>query len=82
MEHLELVVVLDPRRAATLTAIAARVGVEVPVLASGLLAHAIDGADEAIVVSAILDGIDGAYERAITGRGDAASGNIVALDDL
>lgn len=74
---------LDGERAAKLSRLAARVHVNEGTLARSLLSSAIDDADPAPEkVTALLDGIDRAYERAALGRRQAAAGETVSLDDL
>lgn len=74
---------LDGERAVKLSRLAARVHVNEGTLARSLLSSAIDDADPAPEnVTALLDGIDGAYERAQVGRRQASSGEAIPLDDL
>lgn len=76
-------ITLDPEHASKLARLAARVHVHEGTLARSLLSSAIDGADpDADTVVAVLDGIDGAWERAQLGRGQAASGDTIRLDEL
>lgn len=76
-------ITLDEEHASKLTRLAARVHVNEGTLARSLLASAIDDADpDANTVVAVLDDIDGAWERAQLGRRQAATGDTVALDDL
>lgn len=76
-------VTLDDEHAAKLARLAERVHVNEGTLARSLLSTAIDDADpDAGTVVHILDGIDGAWERAQLGRQQAAAGDTVALDDL
>jgi hypothetical protein len=52
-------------------------------LARSLLSSAIDGLDpDPANVAALLDGIDGAFERAQLGVTQAAVGDTIALDEL
>jgi hypothetical protein len=76
-------VTLDPEHAGKLARLAARVHVNEGTLARSLLSSAIDDADPdpAHVVS-ILDGIDGAWERAQLGIRQAESGETFPLDEL
>jgi len=76
-------VTLDGEHASKLARLAARVHVNEGTLARSLLASAIDDADpDPANVVALLDGIDGAYERAQLGMRQSVSGETVALDDL
>ena len=74
-------ITLDPEHASKLARLAARVHVNEGTLARSLLSSAIDDADPDTVV-AVLDGIDDAWERAQLGRGQAASGDTIRLDEL
>jgi hypothetical protein len=66
-----------------LARLAARVHVNEGTLARSLLSSALDDADpDPANVVALLDGIDGAYERAQLGLRQAGAGETVALDDL
>jgi predicted transcriptional regulator len=76
-------ITLDGELASKLARLAARVHVNEGTLARSLLSSAIDDADpDPANVVALLDGIDGAYERAQLGLRHAAAGETVALDDL
>jgi hypothetical protein len=76
-------VTLDTERAAKLARLAARVHVPDGTLARSLLSTAIDDADpDAANVTALLDGIDGAYDRAELGLRQAADGDTVSLADF
>lgn len=76
-------ITLDEERAAKLARLAKRVHVNEGTLARSLLSSAIDDSDpDADTVAAVLDGIDGAWDRAQLGRTQAASGDTVGLDDL
>lgn len=76
-------ITLDGEHAAKLVQLAARVHVNEGTLARSLLSSAIDDADpDPVNVVALLDGIDGAHERAQLGLQQAATGETVALDDL
>jgi len=76
-------ITLDEERAAKLARLAERVHVNEGTLARSLLSSAIDDSDaDAATVTAVLEGIDGAWERAQIGRAQAASGDTIALDDL
>lgn len=76
-------VTLDQRRAAKLARLAERTHVTEGTLARSLLSTAIDEADpDPDDIVALLDGIDGAFERAQRGRQQAATGDTVPLDEL
>lgn len=83
MSSQRLNITLDGEHANKLSRLAARAHVNEGTLARSLLSSAIDGADpDATTVLAVLDGIDGAWERAQTGRRQAAAGDTVELEDL
>jgi len=74
---------LDDERAAKLSRLAARVHVAEGTLARSLLSTAIDDADpDPDNIVDVLEGIDGAFERAQLGQRQAVEGNTVALDQL
>jgi hypothetical protein len=76
-------ITLDPEHASKLARLAARVHVNEGTLARSLLSSAIDDADpDADTVVAVLDGIDGVWDRAQLGRRQAASGDTLSLDEL
>jgi hypothetical protein len=76
-------VTLDAEHAARLTRLAERTHVQEGTLARSLLSMALDEADPDVrSVTALLDGIPGAYERAQLGLERARSGATVALDEL
>lgn len=76
-------ITLDGARAAKLARLAARVHVNEGTLARSLLSSAIDDADpDPANVVAVLDGIDGAWERAQLGRRQAEAGETTPIDDL
>lgn len=76
-------ITLDGERAAKLARLAARVHIHEGTIARSLLSTAIDEADpDPGTIVALLDGIDGAYERAQLGRRQAAAGETLAIDDL
>jgi hypothetical protein len=76
-------ITLDEAHAAKLARLAARVHVNEGTLARSLLSSAIDDADpDPANVVAVLDGIDGAWERAQLGSRQADVGDTVPLDDL
>jgi hypothetical protein len=83
MSTQRLNITLDEQRAAKLARLAERVHVNEGTLARSLLSTAIDETDpDAGTVTAVLEGIDGAWERAQVGRGQAASDETVGLDEL
>ncbi len=74
---------LDEERATKLARLAERIHVNEGTLARSLLSTAIDDADPDVDnVVALLDGLDGAFERAQLGRRQAATGETIPLDDL
>lgn len=76
-------ITLDEERAAKLARLAERVHVNEGTLARSLLSSAIDDSDpDVATVTAVLDGIDGAWDRAQLGHSQAASGDTVELDEL
>jgi hypothetical protein len=76
-------VTLDEESAAKLSRLAERVHVHEGTLARSLLARAIDEVDgDPADVSQLLDGIDGAFERAGRGLEQARQGDTVGLDEL
>lgn len=76
-------VTLDPEHDAKLTQLAERTHLEKGTLARSLLLQAIDDADpEPRNVVALLDGIPGAYERAIENLASARLGETIPLDQL
>lgn len=76
-------ITLDEAQAVKLARLAARVHVNEGTLARSLLSSAIDHADpDPANVVAVLDGIDGAWERAQLGNRQAEAGETIALDDL
>lgn len=76
-------ITLDSEHASKLARLAARVHVNEGTLARSLLSSAIDDADpDADTVVAVLDAIDGAWDRAQLGRRQAASGETISLDEL
>lgn len=83
MSPRRLNVTLDEERAAKLARLVERVHVNEGTLARSLLSSAIDDAEphpQNVVV--VLDGIDGAYERADLGRHQAEVGETIQLDEL
>lgn len=76
-------VTLDPEHDAKLTRLAERTHLEKGTLARSLLLQAIDEADtEPRNVVALLDGIPGAWERAMENLASARRGETIALDQL
>ena len=76
-------VLLDDEHAAKLFDLADRTYVNAGTLARSLLSTALDQADpEASTVTALLEAIPGAYERAQQGLLDAQAGRVVRLEDL
>jgi len=76
-------ITLDDERAAKLSRLAERMHVQPGTVARSLLAHALDEADpDPRNVVDLLDGIDGAYERAQLGLRQAHAGDTVTLDEL
>jgi hypothetical protein len=74
---------LDPVRAAKLTQLAGRADASETELASSLLAAAIDQTDPSPAeVAQLLDGIDGAHERALLGLQQARSQNSIGVEEL
>jgi len=76
-------ITVDGEHAAKLASLAARVHVDEGTLARSLLIGAIDDLDpDPTNVAALLDGIDGTFERAQLGAEQAAAGETIALDEL
>lgn len=76
-------VTLDDEHAAKLARLAQRVHVNEGTLARSLLSSAIDDIDpDPDTVVGVLEGIDGAWERAQLGRQQAAAGDTVPLEEL
>lgn len=76
-------VLLGEEHAARLYSLADRTHVNAGTLARSLLAAALDQADpDAATITALLDAIPGAYERAQEGLADVRAGRVVSLDDL
>ena len=83
MSSQRLNITLDGEHASKLAQLAARVHVNEGTLARSLLSSAIDDSDpDPDNVVAVLDGIDGAWERVQQGIDQARTGDTVALDDL
>jgi hypothetical protein len=80
---LRLNVTLDGEYAAKLARLAERTHTQEGTLARSLLSRALDEADpDARNVADLLDGIDGAYERAQLGLEQGRAGQTVPLDAL
>lgn len=76
-------VLLDDEHAARLHRLADRSFVNAGTLARSLLSNALDQVDpDAASVTAILDSIPGAYERALEGLDDVRAGRVIPLADL
>ncbi|MFZ1156080.1 MAG: hypothetical protein WAN93_14380 [Solirubrobacteraceae bacterium] len=76
-------VTLDSEHAARLSRLAERMHVQEGTLARSLLSTAIEEADpDARSITAILDGIPGAYERAMQGLESVRQGKTIPLDEL
>jgi hypothetical protein len=74
---------LDPVRAAKLTQLAQRADTDETELATSLLSAAIDGTDPPPAeIQLLLDGIDGAHERAQLGLEQARTQNSIGLEEL
>lgn len=76
-------VLLGEEYAAKLYGLADRTHVNAGTLARSLLSAALDQADpDAATITALLDAVPGAYERAQEGLGDVRAGRVVSLDEL
>lgn len=76
-------VLLDEEHAAKLHGLADRTHVNAGTLARALLSSALDQADpDAATITALLDAVPGAFERAQQGLADVRAGRVVSLDDL
>jgi len=76
-------IVLDAEHAEKLRRLADRTHVSPGTLARSLLTTAIEEADpSATSVTDLLDGIEGAFERAQQGRREIKEGRYIALEDL
>lgn len=83
MSSQRLKITVDEAHAAKLSRLAARLHVDEGTLAHSLLSTAIDDADpDAAHVVAVLDGIEGAWERAQLGSRQAGTSETIPLDDL
>lgn len=76
-------VTLDSEHAERLARMAERMHVQEGTLARSLLSTAIDEADpDARTITALLNGIPGAYERTMKSLESAREGRTVSLDEL
>lgn len=76
-------VTLDDEHAERLTQLAERTNVQPGTIARSLLSSALEDVDvDARNVVELLDGITGAYDRALLGRTQALAGESIALDKL
>jgi hypothetical protein len=76
-------VTLDAEHAAKLSMLAERTHAPEETLARSLLSSALDDADpDPRTITALLDGIPGAFEEAQLGLRQAAEGKTIALDEL
>jgi hypothetical protein len=76
-------VTLDSEHAAKLAMLAERIHVQEGTLARSLLSSALDEADpEPRAITALLDGIPGAFEEAQLGLRQGREGKTVPLDEL
>ena len=76
-------VTLDSEHAAKLSMLAERTHVQEGTLARSLLSSALDEADpDPRTITALLDGIPGAYERAQLGLEQAAQGKTIPMNEL
>ncbi len=76
-------VILDEERALKLHRLAERTHTNPGTLARSLLASALDEADpDPRDITALLDGIDGAWEQALAGMAEARSGEGIPVEDL
>jgi hypothetical protein len=73
---------LDAAHAARLHRLAYRNGLSVETMARALLGRQLDQADPGAAVTALLDAIPGADERARQGLQESQAGQVVALEDL
>lgn len=81
MERLN--VTLDDEHAEKLLRLAQRTHVQPGTVARSLLSSALDDVDaDARNIVALLDGIPGAFDRAVLGRAQAGAGDTVGLDEL
>jgi hypothetical protein len=82
-QNTRLNVTLDAEYAAKLSRLAQRTHTQEGTLARSLLSQALDEADpDPRNVVDLLDGIPGAYERALLGREQARTAKTIPLEDL
>ena len=82
-EGVRVNVTLDPVYAEKLRLLAEQAHVQEGTLARSLLSSAIDDANlDGRTMTELLDGIDGAFERAQLGLEQARAGNTIPLDEL
>jgi hypothetical protein len=76
-------VLLGEEQAAKLYSLADRTHVNAGTLARSLLSTALDQADpDAATITALLDAVPGAFDRAQEGLADVRAGRVVSLDEL
>jgi hypothetical protein len=76
-------VLLDDEHASRLNALAARVHLSPGTLAKSLLSTALDQSDpDAATVTALLDSIPGAFDRAQEGLAEVRMGRGIRLEDI
>jgi hypothetical protein len=76
-------VTLDAEHAVKLSRLAERTHTQEGTLAGSLLSNALDEADpDPRHAAVLLDGLPGAYQRALLGREHAKAGTTIPLDDL
>ena len=76
-------IVLDETRALKLQRLADRTHTNPGTIARSLLSTALDEADpDPRTITALLDGIDGAWEDALAGSAEVRAGMGIPLDDL
>lgn len=76
-------IVLDEERSLKLRRLAERTHTNAGTLARSLLSSALDEADpDPRTVTALLDGIDGAWERALAGQDEATAGKGIGLEEI
>jgi predicted transcriptional regulator len=76
-------VLLGEEHAAKLFGLAERTHVNPGTLARSMLTTALDQADpDAATITALLDAVPGAFERAQEGLADVRTGRVVSLDEI
>lgn len=76
-------IVLDEERSIKLRRLAERTHTNAGTVARSLLSSALDEADpDPRNITALLDGIDAAWERAMAGQEEASAGIGIALEEL